>query len=190
MSTGRVRSVAILALTFAGFCAPLVDVQAAALIMSPSSIAYPENAKPFVERAYWIHLTNTTVTDVSILSAISYEDSVKGPGAGPNGWMLVDQVPAIVPASGTDSLPLILNYQGVVQTGPTVLFGRLRLIWGSPTRFSGLADQFHSRRHDCGSNLGHCLHRLCRSICRLQRQHGAERHRLRESRFRRLPFGV
>ena len=133
MSTGKAWSVILLTVTTVGLCAKFSAGRAAALTVSPNSISYPESAKPFIARTYWIILTNSTPADISIQSATGFEDSTKGPGAGPTGWMLADQVPAIIPASGADSLRLVLNHQGVIQTGPTVLFGRLRLIWGSPT---------------------------------------------------------
>lgn len=133
MNTGKAWSVILLTVTTVGLCATFSAGRAAALTVTPNSIAYPESTKPFIARTFWIHMTNSTATDVSILSVVTYEDSSKGPGAGPTGWSTVEQIPALIPASSSDSLKLTLNVGGVITAGPTVLFGRLRLIWGSPT---------------------------------------------------------
>ena len=63
-----------------------------------------------------------------------FEDSCKGPGCGPSGWLNLTGVPATInEASTVTSANLVLNNAGVITAGPTRLWGRVVWNYGAPT---------------------------------------------------------
>jgi hypothetical protein len=105
------------------------------LFITPQNIAYPTFTHPSTTMNVPVILQNAGNSDLTISSITKFEDSCKGPGCGPTGWLNYSGLPALVPAANLDTMTLILNASGVITSGPTVLYGRLILECGPPTFF-------------------------------------------------------
>ena len=117
-------------------------VVAAALTLSRDSIAWPEWTKPSTAKTYRIILNATGNADLAFSSVTDIEDSAKGPGAGPTGWMTISATPAGIPEGGVDSMTVTLNAGGVITSGPTALFGKVRFAFTPPAQTKDLVIRF------------------------------------------------
>ena len=123
-------------------CAP--PVVAAGLTLSRDSIAYPEWTKPGFgnDTTYKIILNASGNADLVFSSISAIMDSAKGPGAGPTGWMTLGAAPGGILEGGVDSINVTLNAGGVITSGPTVLFGKVRFTYTPPTQTKDLVVRF------------------------------------------------
>jgi len=121
-------------------CVP--PIIAADLAVTPSEITFPEFTKPSTTKTLKIYLENIGNTDLVFTSITDLEDSVKGTGAGPTGWLSYSGAPATIIEGTIDSLYLTLNSGGVIATGPTVLYGRLRFSYTAPARVLDMPIKF------------------------------------------------
>lgn len=117
-------------------------VIAADLSLSRDVIGWPEWGRPGSERLYRIALNSIGNTDLLMNSVTAVLDSAKGSGAGPGNWMTVTGAPVSIPESGTDSLTVTLNPGGMITSGPTVLYGKIRFQYSPPAQIKELAVQF------------------------------------------------
>ena len=121
-------------------CVP--PVIRASLAVIPSEITFPEFTKPSTPKTYTLTLENIGNTMLTFTSVTKYEDSTKGPGAGPSGWLSFSGAPAAIPEVSSATMYLTLNYGGVITAGPTVLYGKLRFAFTPPANTLELPIQF------------------------------------------------
>jgi hypothetical protein len=103
------------------------------MFIRPHDIAYPTFTHPSAAKNVDLALINIINTDITFGPVVIHEDSCKGPGCGPTGWLNYAGLPAQVPALTADTMSLVLNAAGVISSGPTVLYGRLIFEYGPPT---------------------------------------------------------
>ncbi|PWB68851.1 hypothetical protein C3F09_10940, partial [candidate division GN15 bacterium] len=113
-------------------CVP--PVMAANLAVLPTAITFPTYSKPGHDTTITIRMENQGNQDLVFTSVTDIEDSAKGPGAGPTNWMTLSGVPTGIVETGKDSLKVTLNAGGVITSGPTVLFGKIRLQYTAPAQ--------------------------------------------------------
>ncbi len=121
-------------------CAP--PIVAANLTLSRDSIAWPEWNKPGNDTTFKIILYASGNSDMTFSSISDIEDSAKGPGAGPTGWMSICGAPGSIPEGGVDSMYVTLNAGGVITSGPTALFGKVRYQFTPPAQTKDLVIRF------------------------------------------------
>ena len=121
-------------------CVP--PVMAANLVVSPLTLAFPEYTKPGQAKNYIIRLENQGNQDLVFTSVTDIEDSTKGPGAGPTNWMNISGAPSGILETMTDSMTVTLNAGGVITSGPTVLFGKIRFQYTAPAQSKDIRIQF------------------------------------------------
>jgi len=117
-------------------------IKAANLTLARDSITWPEWHKPGDDTTFKIILSASGNSNLTFSSIMDIEDSAKGPGAGPTGWMSLGAIPSMVPEGGTDSIDVTLNVGGIITSGPTVLFGKVRFSFTPPAQTKDLIIQF------------------------------------------------
>jgi hypothetical protein len=120
----------------------VAPVMAAKLVLSPTAITFPEYSKPGQPKSFKIHMENQGNQDLAFTSVTDIEDSAKGVGAGPTNWMSISGVPSGIVETGRDSMTVTLNNGGVITSGPTVLYGKIRYQFTAPPQTTDFSVYF------------------------------------------------
>jgi hypothetical protein len=109
-------------------------VTAAILAVSPASVGFPTFTHPSTAKTIPLTLENTGNATLTFGTISKIEDSCKGPGCGPSGWLNITGVPATMNEATTfTGANLVLNNAGVITSGPTRLWGHVVWNYGAPS---------------------------------------------------------